>query len=163
MKKLIFTGLLLTCLATVSAQIVVNPDGTHSVVSGSHIINSNGTVSAIHGDHIISSDGSISAIHGNHIVNSNGTISAIHGSHIINMNSGTISVVQGVYPLHENGSLNLLQSNLLLPEISPSNQKKYSFNPFKMVNYSDSLRTYDPTSKETRSKKRIKLSKKDKK
>ncbi|WP_258862042.1 hypothetical protein [Sphingobacterium spiritivorum] len=60
MKKLIFTGLLLTCLATVSAQIVVNSDGTHSVVTGSHIINSNGTVSTVHGDHIIGSDGSIS-------------------------------------------------------------------------------------------------------
>lgn len=55
--------------------IIVNPDGTHSVVSGSVVINSNGTHSTISGSTIINPNGTVSTISGSSVIGSNGSVS----------------------------------------------------------------------------------------
>lgn len=69
-------------VTTTYGQVIVNPDGTHSVVHGSVIVNPNGTHSVIHGSGsnavIVNPDGTHSVKHGSVIVNPNGTHSTIH-------------------------------------------------------------------------------------
>jgi hypothetical protein len=45
------------------AQIIVNPDGTHSVVHGDVIVNPDGTHSVRHGNVIVSPNGRHSTVH----------------------------------------------------------------------------------------------------
>lgn len=61
------------------AQIVVNPDGSHSIVAGNVAINPDGTHSVIMGNIAINPNGTHSAIMGNTVVNPNGTHSVIVG------------------------------------------------------------------------------------
>lgn len=65
------------------AQVVVNPDGSHSVVTGNVIVNSNGSHSVLAGNIIVNSNGTHSVIAGNVIVNSNGTHSLIVGNVLV--------------------------------------------------------------------------------
>ena len=79
MKKI----LVICCIVFVTdviGQIVVNPDGTHSVVVGNVAVNPNGTHSVIVGGVAVNSDGTHSTAVGNVIVNPNGTHSTIVGS-----------------------------------------------------------------------------------
>lgn len=66
-------------LAVGLAQIVVNPDGTHSIVAGNVAINPDGTHSVIMGNIAINPNGTHSVITGNIIVNPNGTHSVLVG------------------------------------------------------------------------------------
>jgi hypothetical protein len=61
------------------AQVIVNPDGTHSVVHGDVVVNPNGTHSVIHGNVVVNPNGTHSVIHGNVIVNPDGSYSTAHG------------------------------------------------------------------------------------
>lgn len=79
MKKIFAVSLFLFFCVKGYGQIIVNADGTHSILTGSHIINSNGTVSVQHGSHIVNSDGTVSVQHGSVIVNTNGRHSIILG------------------------------------------------------------------------------------
>lgn len=62
------------------AQIVVNPDGSHSVVAGNVVINPNGTHSVIAGNVMVNPNGTHSVITGNIVVNPNGTHSVLVGN-----------------------------------------------------------------------------------
>lgn len=66
--------------ATGHAQVVVNPDGSHSVVAGNIVINPNGTHSVIAGNVVINPNGTHSVITGNVVVNPNGTHSVLVGN-----------------------------------------------------------------------------------
>lgn len=59
------------------AQVVVNPDGTHSVVVGNVVVNPDGTHSVIAGNVIVNSNGTHSVIVGNTLINPDGSHSAI--------------------------------------------------------------------------------------
>lgn len=61
------------------AQIIVNPDGTHSVVTGNIVVNPNGTHSIIAGNIVVNPDGTHSVMAGNVVVNPNGTHSVLTG------------------------------------------------------------------------------------
>ncbi|MGV3706361.1 MAG: hypothetical protein ACO1NU_13380 [Arcticibacter sp.] len=61
------------------AQIIVNPDGTHSVVTGNIVVNPNGTHSIIAGNIVVNPDGTHSVVAGNVVVNPNGTHSVLTG------------------------------------------------------------------------------------
>lgn len=64
-------GLAASEIAT--AQVIVNSDGTHSVVHGNIVVNPNGTHSTIHGNIVVNPNGSHSVIHGNILVNPDGS------------------------------------------------------------------------------------------
>lgn len=66
------------------SQVVVNPDGSHSVVVGNVVVNPDGGHSVLTGNVIVNSNGTHSVIAGNVIVNSNGTHSVIIGDLLIN-------------------------------------------------------------------------------
>lgn len=108
MKNLFVLALGVFALPTLGQQIILNPDGTHSVVHGSVIVNPNGTHSTIHqasqhtvvvnpnGTHstmiktgsnaiIVNPNGTHSVKIGSVIVNPDGSHSTIHdaGSHLI--------------------------------------------------------------------------------
>ena len=73
MKKGFFTLVLLAGIAVRShAQVIVNSDGSHSVIHGNTIVNSNGSHSIVHGDRIVHSEGSRIVVYGNVTVNSDG-------------------------------------------------------------------------------------------
>lgn len=55
------------------SQVIVNPDGTHSVVTGNVIINPDGTHSVLVGNVIVNPNGSHSVIHGNILVGPDGS------------------------------------------------------------------------------------------
>lgn len=59
------------------AQVVVNPDGSHSVVVGNVVVNPDGGHSVLVGNVIVNSNGTHSVITGNVLVNPDGTHSAI--------------------------------------------------------------------------------------
>lgn len=59
------------------AQVVVNPDGSHSVLAGNVIVNPNGTHSVIAGNVVVNSNGTHSVIMGNILVNPDGSHSII--------------------------------------------------------------------------------------
>ncbi len=80
MKKIVFIFAAAIAVCPLYAQVIVNPDGTHSVVHGSHIVSPDGNISAIHGNHIVGSDGKISVVHGNHIISLDGNISVVDDS-----------------------------------------------------------------------------------
>lgn len=69
-----FTSLitLLACSASAQAQVIVNPDGTHSVAMGNIIVNSDGTHSVRMGDVIVNPNGTHSVISGNVLVTPDG-------------------------------------------------------------------------------------------
>lgn len=69
----------------VYAQVIVNPDGTHSVQHGSVIVNSDGSHSVKHGSVLVNPNGSHSVIHEQE--NGNATIINPDGSHSIKMGS----------------------------------------------------------------------------
>ncbi|QEC51100.1 hypothetical protein EDD80_101437 [Anseongella ginsenosidimutans] len=75
MKKILFMALLALGGTMAQAQVVVNPDGSHSVVHGSVIINPNGTHSVIHGSVVVNPDGTHSVLAGPVIINPNGGVS----------------------------------------------------------------------------------------
>lgn len=55
------------------SQVIVNPDGTHSVVTGNVIVNPDGTHSVLMGNVIVNPNGSHSVIHGNILVGPDGS------------------------------------------------------------------------------------------
>ncbi|RZJ86909.1 MAG: hypothetical protein EOO20_17255 [Chryseobacterium sp.] len=88
MKKhlslIIISGLLCLASSTVAfSQVVVNSDGTHSIVTGNVIVNPNGTHSVITGNVIVNPNGTHSVIHNNVIVGSDGSHSVIHGNVLV--------------------------------------------------------------------------------
>lgn len=98
MKRLLLIVLTVLGGGISQAQVVVNPDGSHSVVHGSVIVNPDGTHSTIHGNVIVNSDGTYSTIHGPVVVNPNGTHSILVGSATSNADS-QISQVDKEQPL----------------------------------------------------------------
>lgn len=74
---LVSIAICFACAQLGKAQVIVNPDGTHSVVTGNVIVNPNGTHSVIHGNVIVNPNGTHSVLHGNILVNPNGTHSVI--------------------------------------------------------------------------------------
>jgi hypothetical protein len=66
------------------AQVVVNSDGSHSVVTGNVIVNPDGSHSVLTGNVIVNSNGTHAVKVGNVIVNSNGTHSVITGNVLVN-------------------------------------------------------------------------------
>ncbi len=76
------------------AQVIVNSDGSHSVVHGNVIVNSDGSHSINTGNVIVNSDGSHSIKTGNVIVNSDGSHSIINGNIVVN-SDGSHSVING--------------------------------------------------------------------
>ena len=75
-------------MTVIGQTVVVNSDGTHSVIVGNVIVNPDGTHSTIHGSGntkvVVNSDGTHSTVHGSGntkvVVNSDGTHSTVHGS-----------------------------------------------------------------------------------
>lgn len=61
------------CTQVAHGQVIVNPDGTHSVVTGNIIVNPDGTHSVVVGNVIVNSNGSHSVIHGNILVGPDGS------------------------------------------------------------------------------------------
>ncbi|MGF1925938.1 MAG: hypothetical protein ACQUHE_17320 [Bacteroidia bacterium] len=61
------------CTQVANGQVIVNPDGTHSIVTGNIIVNSNGTHSLVTGNVIVNPNGSHSVIHGNILVGPDGS------------------------------------------------------------------------------------------
>jgi len=61
------------------AQVVLNPDGSHSVVTGNVIVNQDGTHSVVAGNVVVNSNGTHSVIVGNVLVNANGSHSILLG------------------------------------------------------------------------------------
>lgn len=61
------------------AQVVVNPDGSHSIVTGSVIVNPDGSHSVKSGNIIVNPNGTHSVIAGNVIVNPDGSHSILSG------------------------------------------------------------------------------------
>lgn len=55
--------------------IIVNPDGTHSVVTGNVVVNPDGTHSVINGSTILNPNGTTSTISGSSVISSNGLMS----------------------------------------------------------------------------------------
>lgn len=92
MKFLLMIWCIIFVTDVIGQTVVVNSDGTHSVIHGNVIVNSNGTHSTIHGNVIVNSDGTHSTVHGNVIVNPDGTHSTVHGNVIANP-EGTHSTV----------------------------------------------------------------------
>lgn len=80
---LLFVALGLLCSNKAIGQIVVNPDGTHSVVSGNVIVNPNGTHSIVTGNVVVNPNGTHSVIHGNILVGPNGSHSVMHGNVLV--------------------------------------------------------------------------------
>lgn len=79
MKKALLTVLLTLTAYIIQAQIVVNPDGSHSVVHGSVAINPDGTHSVIHGSVVINPNGTHSILVGSNILNPDGRMSTLLG------------------------------------------------------------------------------------
>lgn len=72
MRNILFAILILFAQSAIS-QIVINSDGSHSVVTGNVIVNSDGSHSIISGNVVVNPNGSHSIIAGNVLLNSNGT------------------------------------------------------------------------------------------
>ena len=66
-----------TCIEKAEGQVVINPDGTHSVVTGNVIVNTDGTHSVITGNIVVNPNGTHSVIAGNVLVSPSGTHSLI--------------------------------------------------------------------------------------
>ncbi len=77
------------------AQVVVNSDGSHSVVTGNVIVNSDGSHSIMSGNVIVNPNGTHSVIAGNVIINPNGTHSVIAGNVLVNPD-GSHSILHGI-------------------------------------------------------------------
>jgi ribosomal protein S27E len=75
------------------AQVIVNPDGTHSTVHGKVIVNSDGTHSTVHGKVVVNPDATHSTVHGKVIVNPDGTHSVVHGNIIVNPDGSHSTVI----------------------------------------------------------------------
>lgn len=75
------------CLASAQlskAQVIVNPDGTHSVLTGNVIVNPNGTHSVLHGNVLVNPDGThailpITAPSGNMLNHNSGNVTSQFG------------------------------------------------------------------------------------
>ena len=93
MKKLLILFTFVFSLSA-GAQVIVNSDGSHSVVHGDVIVNSDGSHSVKHGNVIVNSNGSHSVVHGNVLVNPDGSHSVKHGNVIVNPD-GSHTVVSG--------------------------------------------------------------------
>jgi hypothetical protein len=59
---LLFIAICLACAELGKAQVIVNPDGTHTVVTGNVIVNPNGTHSVLNGNILVNPDGTHSVI-----------------------------------------------------------------------------------------------------
>lgn len=73
MKKILLLPALIFSLNVYSQEVIVNPDGTHSIQTGSVIVNPDGTHSTVHGNVIVNPNGTHSIKAGSIIVNPNGT------------------------------------------------------------------------------------------
>ena len=79
-KSILCTALVLFLTHQVGrTQVVVNPDGSHSVVTGNVIVNPDGTHSVVAGNVIVNSNGTHSVIVGNVLVNPDGSHSILPG------------------------------------------------------------------------------------
>ena len=59
---LLFIAISLACAELGKAQVIVNPDGTHSVLTGNVIVNADGTHSVLHGNILVNPNGTHSVI-----------------------------------------------------------------------------------------------------
>lgn len=108
MKKTFLLAALTATIAlvvtSVNAQVIVNPDGTHSVVHGNVVVNPDGTHSPIHGNVIVNPNGTHSVVQGNVIENSDGTHSTIPNNIIENFgepnstHDGAADNSNGIHP-----------------------------------------------------------------
>ena len=83
----------LASIEKAEGQVVVNSDGTHSVVTGNVVVNSDGTHSVITGNVVVNPNGTHSVIAGNVIVSPNGSHSVISDNA-----SGAFEESQSVFP-----------------------------------------------------------------
>ncbi len=97
--KFLFISLFVSIAGTVTGQtVIVNPDGTHTIVTGNVIVHPNGTHSVIHkaGDHsvVVGPDGRHTVIVGS---NQTGSKTIIHpdGRHSVVQQAGPVSIVVG--------------------------------------------------------------------
>lgn len=72
----------ITCLVN-GQGIVVNPDGTHSVVHGNIVVNPNGTHSVVHGNVVVNANGTHSVLVGFDKPGSTGIIMSPDGKHSV--------------------------------------------------------------------------------
>jgi quinol monooxygenase YgiN len=138
---LLCASICLAGLEQAHSQVVVNPDGTHSVISGNVIVNPNGTHTVVPGSVIVNPDGTHSVPTGNVIVNPNGTHSVITGNVIINPN-GTHSVRSGNL-LHPDGTHSVVNGNVSNP--FPSAKAQPGERKFRIANikvYPEFLKEY---------------------
>jgi quinol monooxygenase YgiN len=61
----LFASVCFACTEKANSQVIVNPDGTHSVVTGNVVVNPNGTHSVISGNLLVNPDGTHSVFNGN--------------------------------------------------------------------------------------------------
>jgi metallo-beta-lactamase class B len=130
------TLLMICCVAFVTdvigQTVVVNPDGTHSVVHGNVIVNPDGTHSTVHGNVIVNPNGTHSTVHGNVIVNPDGTHSTVHGNVIVNPD-GTHSTVHGNVNIDRVTEKNVYNSaSLIINQIS-----EYVYQHISFLDYGD--------------------------
>jgi predicted aconitase with swiveling domain len=108
MKKVILLAALAVMSAiSANAQVIVNPDGTHSTVHGKVIVNPDGTHSTVHGKVIVNPDGTHSTVHGKVIVNSNGT-------HFTNNGKLPIAAMEFIDHLFSDAAISLATMNWAL-------------------------------------------------
>jgi|GEM_PF-2962455 len=107
-------SILCTCLVLFLAhqvgktQVVVNSDGTHSVITGNVVVNPDGTHSVISGNLIINPNGTHSVMVGNMIVNPNGTHSLNTANALATpkeVHSTHSSIKKSVYPTKRKSTL----------------------------------------------------------
>jgi hypothetical protein len=138
-RSLLLASILFFFAKAYSQEIIVNPDGTHSVSTGSVIVNSDGTHSIRTGSVIVNSNGTHSTVHGNVIVNPNGTHSIITGNTVspdgtqsINNSSsifGTKNKVSADYDKYPFGIFSLIfppkkKVKIANPETKPVQQEE---------------------------------------
>ncbi len=90
----------------VSGDVIINPDGSHSIKSGNVIINSNGTHSIISGNTIINSDGSHTVRAGNIAVSSDGSHSILTDNNILTFLFGKKDKLEDSNSENKNRSIN---------------------------------------------------------
>jgi hypothetical protein len=81
------------CLASAQlgkAQVIVNPDGTHAVLTGNVIVNPNGTHSVLHGNILVNPDGThavlpITAPSGNMLNHNSGKVTSQFGQFFVKL------------------------------------------------------------------------------
>jgi surface antigen len=113
MKKIVFILVAAFAVGPLCAQVIVNSDGTHSVVHGNVIVNSDGSHTIIQDNVIVNSNGTHSTIHGNVIVNSDGSHTIIQDNVIVN-SDGKHWTRHGNVIVNPDGSHTIIHDNVIV-------------------------------------------------